>query len=121
MNTQTKNLNIEELVAADTAHHFHPFTDHKTFHEAGGARMITHADGPWLWDGNGHKLFDAMAGLYAVAKRRQVNLWLGVRRDWRTGYDDDFVLRDTAHEEAKFAVAFGARFGALVIETVQRL
>jgi hypothetical protein len=65
--------------------------------------------------------FDAMAGLYAVAKRRQVNLWLGVRRDWRTGYDDDFVLRDTAHEEAKFAVAFGARFGALVIETVQRL
>jgi hypothetical protein len=64
---------------------------------------------------------DATAGLYAVAKRRQVNLWLGVRRDWRTGYDVDFVLRDAAHEEAKFAVAFGARFGALVIETVQRL
>ena len=65
--------------------------------------------------------FDAMAGLYAVAKRRQVDLWLGVRRDWRSGYDDDFVLRDAAHEEAKFAVAFGARFGALVIETVQRI
>lgn len=64
---------------------------------------------------------DAMAGLYAVAKRRQVNLWLGVRRDWRTGYDTDFVLRDAAHEEAKFAVALGARFGALVIESVQRI
>lgn len=63
---------------------------------------------------------DAVAGLYAVAGRRQVNLWLGFRRDWRTGYDVDFVLRDAGHEEAKLAVAFGARFGALVIETVQR-
>ncbi len=66
MNIQPKNINLEELVAKDTAHHFHPFTDHKEFHAAGGARIITHAEGPWIWDGNGNKLFDAMAGLWCV-------------------------------------------------------
>jgi hypothetical protein len=31
------------------------------------------------------------------------------------------VLRDTAAEESKFAVSLGIRFGALVVETVQRV
>jgi putrescine aminotransferase len=61
-----KNLNIEELVAADTAHHFHPFTDHKSFHKGGGARVITHAKGVHIWDGKGNKMLDAMAGLWCV-------------------------------------------------------
>ena len=61
-----KNLDIAAIVARDTAHHFHPFTDHKSFHAAGGARIITHADGAWIWDGNGRKYFDAMAGLWCV-------------------------------------------------------
>jgi len=64
---------------------------------------------------------DAVAGLYAVASRPALDLWLGIRRDWRSGYDQDFVLQDTAAEENKFAVSFGMRFGALVIETVQRI
>lgn len=61
-----KNLNIEELVAADNAHHFHPFTDHKSLHGEGGARVITQAKGVHIWDGHGNKLFDAMAGLWCV-------------------------------------------------------
>ena len=61
-----KNLNIEELVAADTAHHFHPFTDHKSFHAAGGPRIITHAKGVHIWDGKGNRMLDAMAGLWCV-------------------------------------------------------
>lgn len=61
-----KNLNIEDLVAADNAHHFHPFTDHKALHEGGGVRVITQAKGVHIWDGKGHKLFDAMAGLWCV-------------------------------------------------------
>ncbi len=64
---------------------------------------------------------DGVAGLYAVASRRQWDLWLGVRRDWRNGYDADFVLRDAAAQEDKAAVSFGVRFGALVLETVQRI
>ena len=64
---------------------------------------------------------DAVAGVYAVASRPVLDLWLGIRRDWRSGYDQDFVLQDTAAEEDKFAVSFGLRFGSLVFETVQRI
>ncbi|MGE0213514.1 MAG: aspartate aminotransferase family protein [Parvibaculaceae bacterium] len=61
-----KNLNLAELVARDTTHHLHPFTDHKSFHAEGGARFVTHAKGVWLWDGKGQKLLDAMSGLWCV-------------------------------------------------------
>jgi putrescine aminotransferase len=66
MPSPAKNLNYEELVAQDSAHHLHPFTDHKTMRGEGGARIITHAEGAWIWDGKGEKLFDAMAGLWCV-------------------------------------------------------
>jgi len=66
MPPRAKNLNYAELVAQDSAHHLHPFTDHKTMRGEGGARIITHAQGAWVWDGRGEKLFDAMAGLWCV-------------------------------------------------------
>jgi putrescine---pyruvate transaminase len=66
MTIHNKNLNIDELVKSDIAHHFHPFTDHKTFHAAGGPRVITHGDGVYLWDGKGNKILDGMAGLWCV-------------------------------------------------------
>jgi putrescine---pyruvate transaminase len=66
MTIHQKNINIEDVVKADIAHHFHPFTNHKTFHEAGGPRVITHGDGVWLWDGKGNKMIDGMAGLWCV-------------------------------------------------------
>jgi putrescine aminotransferase len=66
MTPRPKNLNLAELVARDTAHHLHPFTDHKSFHAEGGARIITHAKGAWIWDAKGGKLFDAMSGLWCV-------------------------------------------------------
>lgn len=64
---------------------------------------------------------DAVAGLYLLGSRRLWDVWLGIRRDWRDGYDTDFVLRDTADEEDKTAVSTGFRFGTLVFESVQRL
>ncbi|MCA0432443.1 MAG: aspartate aminotransferase family protein [Proteobacteria bacterium] len=66
MTIHQKNINIEEIVKADIAHHFHPFTDHKTFHEAGGPRVITQGDGVYLWDGKGNKILDGMSGLWCV-------------------------------------------------------
>jgi putrescine aminotransferase len=50
----------------DAAHHLHPFTDHKALHE-GGVRVITGADGVFLYDSAGHKILDGMAGLWCVA------------------------------------------------------
>jgi hypothetical protein len=64
--------------------------------------------------------WDGSAALYAVASRRALDLWLGVRTDWRSGYDDP-VLRETAAAEEDTAIVFGVRYGALVIETVQQL
>jgi putrescine aminotransferase len=61
-----KNINIAEVVQHDIDHHFHPFTDHKAFHAAGGPRVITHADGVHIWDGEGNKILDGFSGLWCV-------------------------------------------------------
>jgi putrescine---pyruvate transaminase len=51
--------------AADAAHFLHPFTDHQGL--AGtGSRIITRADNIYLWDNDGHKILDAMSGLWCV-------------------------------------------------------
>ena len=51
--------------AADSAHFLHPFTDFQSLAKK-GARIITKADGIYLWDSDGHKLLDAMSGLWCV-------------------------------------------------------
>src|ERR1700753_3599984 len=50
----------------DSAHHMHPFTDGKTL-AAKGTRVITRAKGVYLWDSEGNKILDGMAGLWCVA------------------------------------------------------
>ena len=54
-----------EWQAADAAHFLHPFTDFKAL-AAKGSRIITKAEGIYLWDSDGHKIFDAMSGLWCV-------------------------------------------------------
>ena len=55
----------QQWQAADTAHYLHPFTDFKSL--AGkGSRVITKADNIYLWDSDGHKILDAMSGLWCV-------------------------------------------------------
>jgi putrescine aminotransferase len=54
-----------EWQALDAAHFLHPFTDFKAL-AAKGSRVITKADNLYLWDSEGHKLFDAMSGLWCV-------------------------------------------------------
>jgi len=49
----------------DHRHHLHPFTDHKTLHEQ-GTRIITRADGIYLWDSDGNRILDGMSGLWCV-------------------------------------------------------
>ena len=55
-----------QLRALDAAHHLHPFTDHSNL-RAGGARVIVKGDGPYIWDSEGHKILDGMAGLWTTA------------------------------------------------------
>lgn len=55
----------EEWQALDRAHYLHPFTNHKAMHDK-GSRIVTHADNIYLWDSDGKKILDAMAGLWCV-------------------------------------------------------
>lgn len=63
--TDPKALSTAELQALDSAHFLHPFTDHKGL-SAKGARVITHAEGIYVWDSEGKKILDAMSGLWCV-------------------------------------------------------
>jgi putrescine aminotransferase len=54
-----------ELQILDGAHHFHPQTNNQTL-IAKGARVITHGKGVYVWDSEGCRLIDGMAGLWCV-------------------------------------------------------
>lgn len=60
-----QNYSIDQLQKMDADHHLHPFTDHKEIRKA-GTRIITHADGPYIYDGEGNEILDCMAGLWCV-------------------------------------------------------
>ena len=49
----------------DAAHHMAPFTDYREL-RAAGSRIITHADGHYIYDSDGNRILDAMAGLWCV-------------------------------------------------------
>lgn len=49
----------------DTKHHVHPFSDGKELREK-GVRVISHAEGVYLWDVDGNRFLDGMAGLWCV-------------------------------------------------------
>jgi putrescine aminotransferase len=50
----------------DHRHYLHPFTDHKELGEKGGSRIITRADGVYIYDSEGNQILDGMAGLWCV-------------------------------------------------------
>ena len=58
-------MNTFELQQSDSAHYLHPFTDAKAL-SRNGARVITRAEGIYLWDSDGNRLLDGMAGLWCV-------------------------------------------------------
>jgi putrescine---pyruvate transaminase len=60
-----QNYSLRQLQQIDAAHHLHPFTDHKELREA-GSRIITRADGPFIYDSEGNEILDGMAGLWCV-------------------------------------------------------
>ncbi|MBO6703794.1 MAG: aspartate aminotransferase family protein [Pseudomonadales bacterium] len=59
------NYTTEQLQDLDRKHYLHPFTDYKKLKEE-GSRIITRADGVYLWDSEGKQYLDGMAGLWCV-------------------------------------------------------
>ena len=50
----------------DSAHYLHPFTDYKAL-AAKGARIVTRADGVYIYTSEGERILDGMSGLWCVA------------------------------------------------------
>jgi putrescine---pyruvate transaminase len=63
--TQMNARTTADWQAADAAHYLHPFTDFKSL-AAKGSRVIVSADNIYLRDSDGHRILDAMSGLWCV-------------------------------------------------------
>lgn len=59
------SLNTQQVQQLDAEHHLHPFTNSGALNKK-GARVIEKAQGVYLWDSEGNKLLDGMAGLWCV-------------------------------------------------------
>ncbi|KJH76895.1 aspartate aminotransferase family protein [Pseudomonas sp. ES3-33] len=66
MNKTVHNPKTLEWQVLSDKHHLAPFSDYKQLKQT-GPRIITRADGVYLWDSEGNKILDAMAGLWCVA------------------------------------------------------
>ena len=62
----SNNPQTREWQALSNDHHLAPFSDFKQLKEK-GPRIITKALGVYLWDSEGNKILDGMAGLWCVA------------------------------------------------------
>jgi len=64
MSTSKHNL-TDDWQDRDRRHYLHPFTDHKELGQK-GSRIITRADGVYVWDSDGNQILDGMSGLWCV-------------------------------------------------------
>jgi putrescine aminotransferase len=62
----TTTKTTAEYQQSDAMHHLHPFTDSKDLQAHGGSRIITHAEGAYIYDSEGNQILDGMAGLWCM-------------------------------------------------------
>jgi putrescine aminotransferase len=60
-----ENRSRSEWQELDRQHYLHPFTDHKDLGEK-RSRIITRADGVYIYDADDNKILDGMSGLWCV-------------------------------------------------------
>ena len=60
------NAQTRQWQTLSSEHHLAPFSDYQQLKQ-NGPRIITKAQGVHLWDSEGHKILDGMAGLWCVA------------------------------------------------------
>ncbi|MBV8605573.1 MAG: aspartate aminotransferase family protein [Pelomonas sp.] len=90
-----------DLQQADAQHFLHPFTDHAGLARK-GARVITRAENIYLWDSDGHKILDAMSGLWCV----------------NTGYGQQ-ALVDAATRQMKELPFYNAFFQTATVPAIE--
>jgi putrescine aminotransferase len=65
MSTTPTAADLARWQELDRRHFLHPFTDHRELGER-GTRVITRAEGVYVWEATGRRLLDAMSGLWCV-------------------------------------------------------
>ena len=66
MTVPIRNHDVAELRRLDLAHHLPAQSDYRLQEALGGSRIITRADGCYIFDGDNTKILDGMAGLWCV-------------------------------------------------------
>ena len=65
MSKHVHNWTTQQWVESDRKHHMHPFTNYGSF-EKEDSRIVTKADNIYIWDSEGNRIMDGMAGLWCV-------------------------------------------------------
>ncbi len=78
-------VDTKAIQAIDSAHFLHPFTDFKDLNSR-GARVMTRAEGIYVWDSEGQRVLDAMSGLWCV------NVGYGRKELAQAAYDQMMTL-----------------------------
>jgi putrescine aminotransferase len=63
--SRAQAMDTKAIQAMDSAHYIHSFTDHGDL-ATRGARVMSHAEGIYVWDSEGKKVLDGMSGLWCV-------------------------------------------------------
>ena len=66
MTAPIRNYDIAELRRLDVAHHLPAQADYRVMAETGGSRIVTRAQGCYIYDGDGRAILDGMSGLWCV-------------------------------------------------------
>jgi len=93
--------NTAALQAMDKDSYLHPFTDSKALHSK-GTRVVTGAKGVYIYDSEGNRILDAMAGLWCV----------------NIGYGRD-ELADVAAEQMKKLAYYNSFFGTANVPAIE--
>ncbi len=114
---QYEPVDARRLRELDIRHHLHPFT---TFAELAktGSRIITRAEGCHLWDAEGNRILDGMAGLWCV------NIGYGRERLARVAFEQ---MRELPYYNTFFqtatppAIELAAELAALLPGGIDRI
>ncbi len=63
--SRAQAMDTKAIQAMDSAHYIHAFTDHGDL-ATRGARVMSHAEGIYVWDSEGRRVLDGMSGLWCV-------------------------------------------------------
>jgi putrescine---pyruvate transaminase len=105
-----KHLSVDELKRANARHVWHPMASPKSMHDK-PPDIIVRGEGSWIWDVDGHRLVDGVAGLWSVNLgfgRQEIRDAIVAQLDELAYYN---VFRGTTHPRA---IELAERLAALM-------